>query len=264
MRNLSKRPHLRAGHVALLVAATLIISVLGGSARAENPLDPVLGDPGETYPNLVPDVQDVQLIDWSPTAPPDLFFDTRAQNLGTVPVQLTVDNIESPEVSTVSQCVAWGPDRVCREQRQVGGFVWHDEHSHFHFEEFADYELRKVLRNGRVDYSRRGLIAKSSKVSFCLIDSAPVRDDAFPVGVYRTCLPTVQGISPGWTDIYDAFLEGQQLPLTGVTDGRYALVIRVNYADRLFETAYTDNTVEVMLEISDGVTDVAIVGRNYP
>lgn len=229
-------------------------------------------DPGTTLPNIVPDVQDSFIFPelvWDPESSswvagtPMLHFDTRAQNLGTVPLQLTVEGVTNPESAAVSQCVSWTA-RICREQRPVGGFTWHDEHAHFHYEEFATYEVRRLAPDGSPDYSAAGLIDASEKVSFCLVDSQAVREDASPIAPYRACTPTVQGVSPGWTDIYDAWLPGQQLYLEGVSDGRYALVVRLDYANRLSETNDDDNVLEATIEISAGVTQVAIVDRRYP
>lgn len=97
-----------------------------------------------------------------------------------------------------------------------------------------------------------------------MIDSATVRDDAFPLPFYMTCLPTVQGISAGWADIYGPGLAGRQFPLDGITDGRYALVVSMDYADRIYETDDPDNVVELFIELSDGVTKATIIGRNRP
>lgn len=258
---------------ASAVIGLLLLSTTG-PVRAEDPLDAVLGGIDTALPNLVPDVRHVEIksqyvfdpltLTSVPTGPRWLAFDTWAQNLGNVPVQLTVDRVDSLDSSTVSQCTAWRPERVCVEQRPVGGFTWHAEHRHFHFSEFARYELRRVLANGSIDYGRRGLVAASDKVSFCLYDAAPVRGDASVVPFYNTCTPTVQGISPGYADVYNPDMEGQTFPLDAISDGRYALVIDMDYADRLFETDDTDNVVEVMIEVYDNVTGAVVVGRNRP
>lgn len=229
--------------------------------------------PPEQLPNLVPDVQSVQIFPmfvWDPVSetfvpgPPNLWFDTHAQNLGDVPMQLTFSGLEDPDTAQASQCVAWTAGRVCREQRPVGGFEWHAEHSHFHFTEFAEYELRRVTAAGEPDYSAAGLAGVSEKVSFCLMDSQQVEPDASPAPFYTVCSPALQGVSPGWTDIYDASIPGQQFDLSGLTDGRYALIVKMDYGNRLLETNDTDNTVVVTLDITGGVTQVAIVGKSYP
>lgn len=261
--------------LALLVAVVVVSLGFGAPVHAGDPLDPLLGDPGTTLPNLVPDVRSAYifrhtLLDSETNTvyegPPELWFDTWAQNLGTVPLQLTFGGLENPSTAIAEQCTSWrsAENHICREQRPVGGFSWHQEHAHFHYNEFAGYELRRLLPNGKVDYSRNGLLATNEKVSFCLIDSRQVRTDASPLFFYATCTPTIEGISPGWADIYASDLEGQQVSLAGLTDGRYALVIKLDYANHIFETDDTDNVVEATLEISGGVREVSIVGRNYP
>jgi hypothetical protein len=260
---------------AVVVAAGLLVSMLAVRAQAEDPLKPVLGDAQITLPNLVPTVEDV-IIQYFFTdeetqetiwGRPYLYFDTRAQNLGTVPMQLQLEdvpNLEDMASAPVSQCVSW-VERVCRRQESVGGFLWHEPHRHWHYQEFASYQLRRVGADDRPDYSPAGLVGLSEKVSFCFIDSKDVgEDDVVPVGIYRQCTPTLQGISPGWADIYDRGLPGQQFSLNGLADGRYAVIIDMDYANRLRETDDNDNYVEVIVDISGNLTDVSIVGRNWP
>ncbi|HEX2040774.1 MAG TPA: lysyl oxidase family protein [Acidimicrobiales bacterium] len=254
---------------SVLVAAGLIVSILAVRADAD-PLDPYLGNPGRSLPNLVPTVADIHVDDYrfTDTAFEQgqfLLFDTRAQNLGTVPLQLTVDEVDTPETSTVSQCVSWRSveAHLCRATEPAGGFTWHDDHNHFHYTDFATYQLRKVVGN-RPDYSDAGLVRRADKVSFCLVDSDTARPDARPVPLYKSCLPAVQGITPGWTDIYDYDTVGQNFPLAGMTDGTYALVIDMDYANTILETDDTDNYVEVIFEISGGLKDVQIVSHHWP
>src|SRR5687768_12609630 len=277
----------------LFVAAALLAVGLGSPAQADDPipgscklhtpqvvnpgcapaLTSELRQPGITLPNLVPNVETTYIVrpfvidengTTVPTGPPRLFFDTWVQNLGTVPLQLAFEGVEDPQTAAASQCVSW-TSRICREQRPVGGFSWHDEHTHFHYNEFADYQLRRLGPDGRPDYSDAGFIGRSEKVSFCLMDSRQVDPDAPPTPPsYLTCTPTVEGVSPGWTDIYAASREGQQLSLEGLSDGRYSLIISIDYADRIYETDNSDNVVEATLEISGGVTAVSVVERHYP
>ena len=248
----------RTRRLSVFVAAGLLVSLLAVRAQAEDPLDPILGPVDRTYPNLVPNVEDVQIQTFRFTETGFenglfLWFDTRAQNLGDVPVQLTVDEIETPETSTVSQCVSWrlSDAHLCRETEVVGGFTWHDAHRHFHYEDFAAYQLRRLAPDGRPDYSDAGLLRVSEKVSFCLIDSQQVRPDARPTPFYESCLPAVQGITPGWTDIYTSDLEGQNFSFEGLSNGKYALIIDMDYGNTLRETNDDDNYIEVTIEVSD-------------
>lgn len=271
MDRFSSRTTRRSRRLSVLVAVGLLVSLLAVRAQAEDPLDLVLGPVDSTYPNLVPNVEDVQVqnfrvVDDGFTTESGLFlwFDTRAQNLGTVPVQLTVDKVETPETSTVSQCIAWrsAENHLCSRTEVVGGYTWHEAHRHFHYEDFARYELRKLAADGRPDYSPSGLLGASEKVSFCFIDSQQVRDDASPLNFYLTCTPTVQGISPGWTDIYSSEMAGQNIPIEGLPNGDYALIIDMDYENTLYETSDDDNFIEATIRIMDSNAPEHPAGRS--
>lgn len=270
------------GRHALLLAVALSVSAAVPAARAEGPLkpvlDPVVGDPGDTFPDLVPDVTVVgayQTITFDPDTgqavegPPEMFFDTWSKNLGEVALDLQSDEPTNVTNPAVSQCTSWydGEDLVCRERRTVGGFELHPTHGHFHFNDFGRYELRRLLQSGSPDYSSRGLIDISDKVSFCLIDSTPVRSDARPVPTYVLCGSTREGISAGWADIYTSDLEGQQLSLAGLSDGRYALVVTMDGANHVFESDDTNNRVVVTVQLSNLASanpQAVIVDKTWP
>ena len=59
-----------------------------------------------------------------------------------------------------------------------------------------------------------------------------------------------EGISIGWGDNYAAHLEGQELELTSLAPGRYALVHRVNPTRDLRESDYTDNVASMAIDLS--------------
>ena len=58
-----------------------------------------------------------------------------------------------------------------------------------------------------------------------------------------------EGISVGYGDDYSGFLEGQDLPLDGLPDGRYVLVHRVNANEKLREISYANNAASVLLDL---------------
>lgn len=205
----------------------------------------MLGNPGTTYPDLQPDVQSAYVNSFTGGAP-ELLFDTWSKNLGSVALEVTADGLGEGVEPTVSQCVSWYEDHVCREHAPVGGFTWHQEHSHFHFEDFATYTLRRLAADGTPDWSAAGVISISEKVSFCLIDIVQHDENASPLPFYTLAncyAPVIMGISPGWADIYDSSLEGQELSMAGVSDGRYAVVVDQDPENRLYETDDTNNRV---------------------
>ena len=103
-------------------------------------------------------------------------------------------------------------------------------HDHFHFIDFASYEL--------ID-SRRVAVA-GHKQAFCLGDQEQI--DETKEGPTYTC--DFQGISEGWADVYVAALDCQWIDVTDVAPGTYTLRIRINPARVLKETDYSNNDFE--------------------
>jgi hypothetical protein len=138
----------------------------------------------------------------------------------------------------------------------VGEFVWHPGHNHWHFEDFAVYQLWSLTSHGEL----ARVVSSSVKLSYCLIDTdvAHSAHPGFdPRRHYRGCGRTLQGLSVGWGDQYDSFLEGQSLDITGLPDGVYGLVSRVNPGHRLLEANYTNNHAVIYLRLLGARVEVA-------
>jgi hypothetical protein len=73
---------------------------------------------------------------------------------------------------------------------------------------------------------------------------------------YLTCNGILQGISPGWEDIYDYSLTGQEIVIDSVTDGDYALIIVIDPDYRMFETLHSDNQSIRYVRITNDGTEV--------
>lgn len=175
------------------------------------------------------------------------------------------------QTAAAEQCVGWATERICAARREVGRFIWHPEHGHHHFEDFAQYELRKLRPNGRPDMRRRGLVAGGAKVSFCLMDIEPDGGGGsglFPLGypLYTSSCAGVgfQGISAGWRDVYGNRTIGQQILLDDVPDGTYALLIRTDPEGHLLETTTADNVAVAGVELTDGASRVRVVCESDP
>jgi hypothetical protein len=134
----------------------------------------------------------------------------------------------------------------------VGSFVFHPQHDHWHFEDFARYELRNVASDGSVGDR---VLSSNSKVSFCLTDSVPVNSSLEHAGpqTYDECTQLdPQGISVGWADVYSWNLYGQSLDITGLPSGQYWVVSTAdpdNLIDEGSDAAESNNGAAVKIRI---------------
>jgi hypothetical protein len=113
-----------------------------------------------------------------------------------------------------------------------GLFEFASCHQHYHFRNYAKYEL---IEPGT------GKVWRAAKRGFCMLDTDPNPawlSDAPGAPYYRSCGSTTsagnQGISAGWTDTYRFFLGGQYFVLDGgdhqapVPPGEYIIRITAN------------------------------------
>jgi hypothetical protein len=125
----------------------------------------------------------------------------------------------------------------------VGIFAFHRKHHHWHFEDFASYELYTVAADGGIG----ALVASTEKVTFCIIDVTLVDaslEHASPTPVYSQCnRNALQGLSVGWGDTYPWNLSGQWIDITtGVPNGDYWLVSTADPLNRLNEGGGANET----------------------
>ena len=145
--------------------------------------------------------------------------------------------------------------RVYREddsffERVAGTFVYHPEHNHIHFEEWAQYRLRTVVGVDGVG----DVVAEGAKTSFCILDLG-VYDRSLPNyrpgGFFRSCSSTTQGLSVGWIDVYSKSLPGQNIDITGIPDGHYWLESEVDPNNNVLESNEDNNITRVLVTIGD-------------
>jgi hypothetical protein len=157
---------------------------------------------------------------------------------------LEIQGIHEGERTTVIQRVMKADGSVI--EKVAGEFIFHPTHNHWHFEDFAHYEIWSLTPAGELDT----LVASSGKVSFCLRDNAPmVGTNAVPGPVYSICDQGIQGISVGWTDIYEYDLPDQTIDITHVPVGLYALRSVSDPNNTLWESDDTNNDAIIHIEI---------------
>jgi hypothetical protein len=132
-----------------------------------------------------------------------------------------------------------------------GCMAFHPAHSHWHFNDFARYRLKRNSTGVN--------IAGSTKVSFCMVDNELRFPDApgSPGDPYFASCDQDQtmGISVGWGDVYDAGLPDQDLDVTGLPEAWYCLLSTVDPDDRLRESDDGNNERGVKLWLAgDDVT----------
>jgi hypothetical protein len=131
-------------------------------------------------------------------------------------------------------------------RRDVGCMLHHPGHKHWHYDAMAHYSLRPPG-------SDEALVARN-KVSFCLRDNRRVRVPAQMqvARQFRRCTRSSQGqgVSPGWTDLYKADLNGQWLRLPKGVDGDVlCLDLEADPRGQLIETNEMDNATSIAIRV---------------
>ena len=202
----------------LWIFASLFISTSGFGGPAGTP----------HYPDLVTLPPFNIAIEYNPgTGKKLLRFSNAVVNLGEGPLELNpVNNPVTGTTDAYQRLYSHDTDGIWSPvaTNYVGKYVFHPAHNHWHFENFASYELHDVAADGSIG---RNVFAAAGKVSFCLVDDVlldPVQEHKGSQ-TYTNCSRfTPQGISVGWVDIYLWTLPDQDLDITLIPDGYYWVV----------------------------------------
>lgn len=169
-------------------------------------------------------------------------FSNSVANLGQGAAELHGEYNQSLNIVQISQNVTTADEEFIT--REVGEFSFHREHDHWHWDDFALYEVWLASLDGVLLEQ----IASSGKVGYCLRDDdplpggAPTGRGAAVRGVYLGCGWRRQGISVGWMDTYSLHTPGQFVDISGAADGLYALRSTVDPDNRLLELDESNNT----------------------
>jgi hypothetical protein len=138
------------------------------------------------------------------------------------------------------------------EDAYAGTFTFHPTHSHIHFDDWVRLQLRSVTPEGEPGEP----VGSGTKTSFSIVDvqaydlSLP---GAAPFAQYEGGL--VQGISVGWSDVYNASLPDQWIDVTDVPSGHYYLEAVVDPDEHVREVNEGNNVARILIELvqpSDG------------
>jgi hypothetical protein len=184
-----------------------------------------------------------------------LAFPSITENVGDGPLEILASRPNRRTKKMRADQLVERADGSKKRYRDVGILRYErsPDHSHWHFQKFMIYELRGAEDNK--------LLGPDVKTGFCLGDRHRITDRRIPgavsdprfvvnCGKSKPRLRKVrEGISVGWYDNYDAYLEGQYIDITKVPAGQYVLIHRANHKKRIRETNYDNNASSALIEI---------------
>jgi len=153
-------------------------------------------------------------------------------------------------------------------QTDIGEFVWHPSHNHWHFEGFAEYglwtraEYDAWLASGRKNGAAR---KRGVKTTFCIIDTRRVL--ALPGSPtsprYTACGQTAQGMAIGWGDEYNSSLPDQWIDLGNarLADGAYVLRSVTDPDNRIIESPGKADASRESAIANEAVTFFTVTGN---
>jgi serine protease len=183
-----------------------------------------------------------------------LGFDSAVRNVGEGALVLQGRRAASEPRMAVNQVIARA-DGSSAIVPGVGAmqYVTSPTHQHWHYLAFDRYQLRKA--------GSPTALVRDQKTGFCLGDRYRVVTravaNASPAAVYigrcglghPELMQMEEGISVGYGDIYQAFLEFQSLRIDGLANGRYVLVHQANLDRRIKELNYANDASSVLLDL---------------
>ena len=144
-------------------------------------------------------------------------------------------------------------------------FTFHPSHNHWHFDDFANYQLWERseydawVASGRSSGQARKV---GSKTTFCLMDTSRFQSlpGAPSQSVYSACGRELQGISVGWADSYRYSLPDQWIDLGSamLPDGSYVLRTVADPKNRLYESAGRSDAARESEAANEAVTSFTV------
>jgi len=217
----------------------------------------------ETFRLPLPEVPERSLLlpDLVVTKPKELYirnvgekktirFSTTFINFGKGPLEIIGHTDKKSNMTYAAQYI--GEESGPGLYQDVGSFVFHPEHDHWHLESYVYYQLL-AFKDGQ-------LLAETEKKSFCIFDEIKQTSDLENVPTSRfyssNCDRQIQGMSVGWSDTYLARFEGQELDVTGIPDGRYIFRSIINPERSIMEDNYDNNTADTVIAITGNRLEV--------
>jgi hypothetical protein len=161
------------------------------------------------------------------------------------------------------------------ESHQVGTYIWHEAHQHYHFDDWGRYELwTKAKYDSWVAQGRPAAMAPDlagSKTTSCVMDEEFIstRADTPWPGVFPASGCSLngngvmtQGLSVGWGDTYDYWRQEQWIDLgqTKLADGDYVLRSVTDPFNRVYESAGKADPTREDPTVNEALTPFRVSG----
>jgi hypothetical protein len=192
-----------------------------------------------------------------------LRFDQVFANVGEGPLEMrfAIPRDPASEARTIRQRIYRSDGPAHFHDRPAGEWEFHDFHGHFHYTGFG------VSRLWATDASGSPVgepVRTGDKVSFCIadfeIDAWAEKGNGPRTYPTPECLvPTesdgendylVQGMTPGWADVYDWFLPDQYIEVSGLADGIYLLETIADPDNTILEANESNNCGSVYVRLA--------------
>jgi hypothetical protein len=191
-----------------------------------------------------------------------LRFGQRAANIGSGPVDVRWSvsaQFFEPIVGAVQR--VYRSDGSFAEQ-SAGSMNYHPIHDHYHFQDFSQSTLHAVGPGG---LPKSVPLTSGRKNGFCMADTEMhwwglKGDDpqAYPAPACLAPRETVDGrayfqngIGRGWADEYTWDLPDQMIEVSGMRDGTYWLVTRVDTANKIEEESDANNCLMIKVKLTN-------------
>ena len=146
----------------------------------------------------------------------------------------------------------------------VGNFEWHEAHDHYHYGDFAEYvfgPVKLALSNAKAPLAIR------QKTTFCLRDNElamPGLEGAPKNKIFADCTQDRQGVSIGWTDVYNYKLPDQFIDVHDMPAGIYQLSFFLDSHQRFTEESKENNISTVFFELNPAQNIVKPIAAATP
>ena len=202
-----------------------------------------------------------------------LRFASTIVNIGAGPFEVTGRRPDTATTEMTTTQRIYDSVGDYRDRSTAATFIYSgDGHNHWHVKDLEDYDLFRLDASGNV--IEPAVAEQGAKIGFCFFDNFDYGSSELEY--YLHCengnpdaLRVTMGLSRGWGDRYWANQVGQYLDITGLSDGRYRLLVTADGSsahgtDRFLESDETNNSTWADLQITGDTVTVLQYGPGAP